>query len=240
MPGTRRTNSSAAASGRRHKGNGRNPGRASREVASPRIEMLAELLPQLARAIGPLCELVLHEKSDGALRIRAIANNHISHRTVGGPAGVIVYEGREIDDPQEPIFNYSGLTEDRKRLRCSVIPIRAEGEVIGAICVNFLVHDLQNAADALGALLATELGTHQAHAFVPTSGNILDAIVESALRERGRPPGSLTRQERLDLIATLRARGALNVRGAIGRIAFRLGISRTAVYNYLKEIEDTA
>lgn len=208
------------------------------QAAEERIEFLADLLPQLARAIGPLCELVLHERTNGELRVKAIANNHISHRTVGGPPGVIIHNGKEIHDPQDALFNYTGLTEDRKRLRCSLIPIRCDGEVIGAICVNFLVHDLQNASDALGALLQVEAGSSQVQEFVPANGDILEGIVELALRERGRPAHALTKPERLELIAILRARGALSVRGAIGRIADRLGLSRTAVYNYLRELDE--
>jgi predicted transcriptional regulator YheO len=83
--------------------------------------------------------------------------------------------------------------------------------------------------------LATEVDAQQVREFVPKSADIFDSIVEKAIRERGRPAESLTRQEKLELMRTLRARGALNVRGAIRRIAARLGLSRTAVYNYLRQ-----
>jgi D-arginine utilization repressor len=200
-----------------------------------KLDLLAELLPQLARAVGPLYELVLHEKKGKKVRIKAISNNHISNRTTGGPMARIFYEGKEISEPQEALYNYPGITEDRKRLRCSSIPIRHEDDVIGYLCVNFLIHDLQSASDVLAGLLATEVDAQQVREFVPKSADIFDSIVEKAIRERGRPAESLTRPEKLELMRTLRARGALNVRGAIRRIAARLGLSRTAVYNYLRQ-----
>jgi predicted transcriptional regulator YheO len=195
---------------------------------------VAELVPQLARAIGPLYEVVLHEKKGRSVRIRAIANSHISGRAVGGPMAQIFHRGKEVVNPAEALYNYPGMTEDKKRLRCSSIPIWHDDEIIGYLCINFVVHDLLGARDVLSGLIATETEDQDITEYVPKDRDILDSIVEKAISERGRPAEALTRPEKLALMRNLKAAGALRVRGAIPRIAERLGVSRTAVYNYLK------
>lgn len=210
---------------------------ASDHAAEIKLAVLEDLLPQIARAIGPICELVLHDSRDGSPKIRAIANSHISNRKVGGPMGRIFVDGSEIENFDQPIFNYMGRTQDGKTLRCSLIPVHHEGRVIGLICVNFLIHDLAIARDAISALLRMEGQTDNVSEYVPSQLDLFEEILQECLSQRGRSAELLSREDRLSLMGELKSRGALSVRGAVGRLSRRLGMSRTTVYNDLKAIE---
>lgn len=204
--------------------------------AEAKLALLEELLPQIARAVGPICEIVLHEPAEDQWRIRAIANGHISNRKAGGPMGRIYIDGEELHRFDRPTFNYPGRTHDGKSLRCSLLPVQHDNETIGLVCVNFLTHDLLIARETIGALLRTEPQTANVSEYVPSEPDLFEDIVQECISGRGRSAELLTREERLALLGELKTRGALSLRGAVDRLAVRLGTSRTTIYNDLKEI----
>lgn len=212
------------------------PDSSSVAAAEAKLAFLDALLPQIARAIGPVCEIVLHEIAAENVTIRTIANGHISNRRPGGPMGRIFVADQEVDRFGEAIFNYTGRTQDGKSLRCSLIPVQHQGETIGLICVNFLTSDLAVARDAIAALLRVEPQAESVSEYVPGEPDLFEQILQNCVHERGRPLQRLSRDERLVLLTDLKARGALRVRGAADRLAACLGISRTTIYNDLREI----
>jgi D-arginine utilization repressor len=62
----------------------------------------------------------------------------------------------------------------------------------------------------------------------------LRQLIESCLEHCNRPAHLLSREDRIDVVRRLHGEGAFRLRGAAREIAVRLGISRAAVYNYLK------
>ena len=50
------------------------------------------------------------------------------------------------------------------------------------------------------------------------------------------PSGSMTREKRIELIRFMDQRGVFLVKGAIDRVAEKLGISKVTVYSYLDEV----
>lgn len=204
--------------------------------AELKLQLIEELVPQIARAVGPICEFVLHEWVGDRSRIRAIANAHISGRKTGGPMGRVFVHGTEVHDFKHAIFNYNGSTQEGGSLRCTLIPILHEEVVIGVLCVNFLTRDLVVARDALSTLLKTEDETDSFSEYVPNPPDVFDEVFQECLNRQGWSPSLLSRRERLMLLSELKSRGVLRVRGAIDRLAARLGTSRTTIYNDLKEV----
>ena len=53
------------------------------------------------------------------------------------------------------------------------------------------------------------------------------------------PSGSMTREKRIELIRFMDQRGVFLVKGAIDRVAEKLGSSKVTVYSYLDEVRGT-
>ena len=54
----------------------------------------------------------------------------------------------------------------------------------------------------------------------------------------GKPLESLSKTDRLKLVALLRQRSAFSYRKSVPYVAGRLGVSRYTVYKYLEELEE--
>lgn len=204
-------------------------------IAEAKLALLAKLVQQLARAIGPNCEVVLHDNRWAQPTIRAIGNSHVTDRQIGDLMTRTVLDGVEIKDHAEPVFNYAARTPDNKRLRVSLLPIVHENLVIAYLSVNYLVEDLELARQTLTVLTNAEPHSQVFEQYLST-GDVIDAIIEKTVCSLGRPAQRLSRSERIELLRRLKQNGALNMRGAVERIARALNLSRAAIYNYLREI----
>lgn len=216
----------------------RNLPRASKADSATRsrdvLELLAQLVPQLARSIGPDCEVVLHDNREAPPRILAIGNGHVTRRGVGDLMTRISIGDMEMHDLREPLYNYDSVTPDGRQLRVSLIPVIVEGETVAYFAINFMIGDLVMAQRALAQLTRTEQRPDEIHETFQSSLLPLRFVIERCLKDFPCPPHLLSREERIALVGRLRSDGAFRLRGAVREIAARLGISRAAIYNYVK------
>lgn len=220
------------------------PGRAEKPISKQqkrksseaKLRLLAELVPKLARAIAPVCEVVLHANTSRPPTICAIGNGHVTNRKVGDLMTTIMVDGKDMIDLRKPMFNYLSNTPDGKQLRVSVIPILDEDEVIAYIAINFLVQDLATAHQALSLLVRAEAHSGAIKETFLSPRDVTERTIDEYLHECGRPVALMEKAERLELVRRLRNRGAFGMRGAVSDVASKLGVSRAAVYNYLSEI----
>lgn len=211
----------------------RKPGRP--ESAEAKLRFAEELVPQLARAIGPLCEVVLHESTSNPPTIRAIGNGHITNREVGDLMTQIIVDGEDATNRDTPLFNYESVMPDGRHLRVSVIPIADSGKVIGYIAVNFLIHDLAIAMQALSVLAKPEPHAEAIDEKFTSPRQIIADMANEYVHKSGRPIALLDKRDRVQLVQQFKERGVFRMRGAMTDVAQLLGVSRTAVYNYLSE-----
>jgi len=201
-----------------------------------KMALLEELVPQLARAIAPGCEVVLHDARTRPATIRAIGNAHVTGRGVGDFMTLIAIDDVEEATVTEPLYNYISPTPSGARARVSVLPIRHEGEIIGWIAVNFLVEDLLTAQQAISFLVQSEHpGQRIRETFLANRSPA--AAFDECLGAFGRAASQLGRAERIALVGQLRERGVFALRGAVDDVAQRMGVSRTTIYNYLALVE---
>lgn len=124
----------------------------------------------LGEALGPDTEVVLQDCNDFVHSIIAIANGHISGRTVGGPTTDLVlsiWQNREYEH-KDYLTRYSGTTEDGRKLVSSTFFIRdAGGEVIGFLCINRDTSSQDAAQEALQDISAY-FARNEAHADAST------------------------------------------------------------------------
>jgi predicted transcriptional regulator YheO len=215
-------------------------------AASPH-ELLATLEPimkAIAGAVGPHCEVVLHDLSrrDVERTIVAIENGHVTGRKVGGPStnrGLELLR-REAEDHDE--YGYKARTGDGRELRSSSVYFRdADGRVIAALCINVDMTPLQAARSALDAALrptVDEAPTRE-EVFATDINEVLDNLIDGAIAHTGKTVALMDRDDRLAVLRFLDERGAFFVKRAVDRVARRLNISRVTAYNYLEQIRAT-
>jgi predicted transcriptional regulator YheO len=210
--------------------------RAADSTAEAKLALLEDLVPKLARAIAPICEVVLHQNTSRPPTIRAIGNGHVTGRSVGDLMTQIFIDGEDVRDRTTPIFNYLSNNPDGRQIRVSLIPIMHHERVIGYLAVNFLVQDLAMARQALSVLVQAETHTEAIEEKFLSPHDVIEKIFDEYLHASGRPVALLDKGRRIELIRRLRDRGVFSMRGSVDEVASMLGVSRTAVYNYLKEV----
>jgi predicted transcriptional regulator YheO len=227
-----------AAAKKKVRGVSKSRAQASDVTAEAKLELLDDLVPKLARAIAPICEVVLHQNTSRPPTIRAIGNGHVTGRTVGDLMTQILINGEDVRDRSTPLFNYLSKVPDGRQIRVSLIPITHDGRVIAYLAVNFLVQDLAMARQALSVLVQAEPHAEAIEEKFLSPHDVIEKSVDDFLHTSGRPVELLEKRERIELIRRLRDRGVFSMRGAVDEVASSLGVSRTAVYNYLNEVDE--
>jgi len=215
------------------------------------IKKFIPILDFFAEVCGPDCELVLHDLSRPEASIVAIRNGHISGRAVGGtmsgyaPAFVkLVRSGAYTDD----MVVHVDKTRDGRILKSHAFFIKDEtGGLCGMICANHDVSDLVRLHDFLHAKVRDLIGASD-DAPAPSMPldavleadsdsnieDIMDVLIEQASSEMSSPPAEMNPDERARLVSMLKTRHLFSMKGAVAKVADRLGVSEATVYRYLK------
>jgi predicted transcriptional regulator YheO len=207
---------------------------------------LEPIMKAIAGAVGPHCEVVLHDlsKRDVEHTIVAIENGHVTGRTVGGPStnrGLELLRS-EAEDHDE--YGYKGRTADGRELRSSSVYLRdADGRVIAALCINVDLTPLQAARAALDTALrpaVEDAPARDEEVFASDISEVLDRLIDTAIARTGKTVALMGRDDRVAVLRFLDERGAFFVKRAVDRVARRLNVSRVTAYNYLEQIRAAA
>lgn len=202
-------------------------------IAQEKLKLLEELVPKLARAIAPVCEIALHENTSRPPTIRAIGNGHVTGRQVGDLMTQILIDGEDVRDRKTPLFNYMSKTPEGRKIRVSLLPVVHDGEVIAYVAVNFSIQDLDAARQTLSLLAMPEPHKKAIKENFLWPHDIIEKTVDEYVHTTAKPIALMGRTDRIELVQLLKQRGAFGMKGAVDEIASALGVSRTAVYNYL-------
>lgn len=200
------------------------------------FEFLARLIQGLAAALGKNCEIVLHDFSDPERSIVAIANSHVTGREVGDTLDALGFQ--LLRRPQvEDLLNYQSKTKDGRELRSSSVFLRDEsGEIFGAVCVNTDVSIPLKIDQWLRDVIqfdATDLNEKFEHSV----DEVLDGLIQTAIRGTGKEPSEFTREDKIEVISQLDAKGTFLIRYSVDRVAELLHLSKYTIYGYLEEIK---
>ncbi|MFC7756291.1 helix-turn-helix transcriptional regulator [Tsukamurella soli] len=198
--------------------------------------LLAPVMTGVATAVGPHCEVVLHDLSgDVESTVIAIENGHVTGRSVGSPSTSKGLQFKRNAAFGTDEFGYRGTTRDGRELRCSSIFIRdAAGHLLANLCINVDQTPLINAKAAIDAMIPTPRRA-DSEVFATDVNELLDALFDHGIAAIGKVPTQLTKEERIVLLKDLDSRGVFFVKNAASTIAARLGISRGALYSYLDQ-----
>ena len=207
----------------------------------------------LGHALGPDYEVALHDLTDKNRSIIAIANGHVSGRSVGAPLTNIalgILKSRSYE-AQDYLLHYAGVSVNGKELRSSTMYIKENGKLVGMLCINFDDSRYREIGQQVMALCHPDgfgredpprleheeplvrLGPETFRN--STEAVALDAV-NRQLEKLGVPADRLVPEERLRIIAALAEEGIFLLKGSVKDVALGLGCSQASVYRYLAQI----
>lgn len=219
------------------------------------------LVDFLGKALGPDYEIVLHDITTEPSQIIAIANGHISQRTVGSltTGAALQMLAANPYKTNDFLYHYQVSTEDGRILRASTMFIKDDaGNPIGLLGINFddsrykecykallnVIHpeDFLKLTPTLAASASTEPVSSQpdslADDFSMDISTLMEKSFDSVTASLTTPLERLNQQEKRDIVQKLQERGVFKLKGGISFVAKRLSCSPATVYRYLGELEN--
>lgn len=206
----------------------------------PIMKSMMSLVEGIANTFGKNCEVILHDIRNPQSSIIAIANGHITGRTVGSPMseyGLATLRKGQFD---KPVVNYKKKTKDGKLLKSSSLFIKDEdGKLIGFLCINYDISELtiaKNIINDLTNIIEENFYEDSDESYGTTVNEMLGSIVNKTLESVGKPVAFISKEEKVNIVQLLDDKGVFLIKGAIDYVAKVLCVSRYTVYNYLDEI----
>lgn len=214
---------------------------ADREAAATNVarrqafDLLKDVGLAITSLLGRCCEVVIHDTSDLEHSIIWVQGD-VTGRRVGG---MISDLGLEMLHRGElhPLFNYTTYTESGKTLRSASIWLRDQsGEIFGGFCINLDVTPILALREFSRDLAPDDARTDLSEAHPSDLGDMIDTMIAECEYRTGKPAGEMNKEQRVEVVRFLEARGAFRVRNSAVVVANRLGVTRKTIYNYLSEI----
>jgi len=202
------------------------------------LNSLSVMADTIVQFFGRNCEVAIHDLSRLECSLAYIAGS-VTGRVVGAPATDLLIEHiAKHGDAAPDLPPYSTNTMDGRPLKSSLSFIRdSKGQLLFAVCMNYNVTSHLNAIallnDHIRMSTASEAG-ESVETFASTPAETSEAIVRKVLREFGKHPVDLTREERIALICEFQQAGAFRFKGMVEHIAKLMGISKYTLYSYKK------
>jgi len=207
----------------------------------PILKSMIPMVEGIANTFGKNCEVILHDIRYPQSSIVAIANGHVTGRTVGSPMseyGLATLRKGQFD---KPIVNYSKKTKDGKLLKSTSLFVKDEkGALIGFLCINYDISELtiaKNIINDITSIIDTvDFTENSEESYGSTVNEMLSSIVNKTLESVGKPVAFISKEEKVSIVQMLDEKGVFLIKGAIDYVAKVLCVSRYTVYNYLDEI----
>lgn len=220
-------------------------------VTNELIRRYTLLIEFLGHMLGPDYEIALHDLTCKKPSIIAIANGHVSGRSIGAPLTNMAIQliAEKAYLTQKWKLNYRGLSTNGKVLRCSTLFIKDEhNTLVGLLCINFddsryrdlsekifsLCHP-DDYADTNISISITE--NVEQETFYNSISAATDAAIQTVTNNAKVPTDRLTQVERMEIIQLLDQKGIFLLKGAIPIVAKQLSCSQASIYRYLSKIK---
>ncbi|SKA27761.1 Predicted transcriptional regulator YheO, contains PAS and DNA-binding HTH domains [Consotaella salsifontis] len=215
----------------------------------------------LGLLLGPDYEIVLHDLSQADRSTIAIANSHISGRTVGAPLTSVALQAiaSHSYDTNDYQMNYAGLGLGNKLLRSSTFFIKENDHLVGLLCINFddsryravseLVLKLGNpdmvpentfVSSDLSASLPERTPGGEMERFPQNLTELTDEVLDETLEKMNLKSGKISHRQRFRLVEQLNDQGFFLLKGGVKLVADRLNCSQTTIYRYLQRLTEGA
>jgi predicted transcriptional regulator YheO len=205
----------------------------------PVLEAIRQIMPGLAKSLGPDCELALHDFEDVSASLVAI-EEPVTGRSPGAPlTDLILRILRHNDDPPD-LINYHAQTSDGRILRSSTLFIRdSHDDVVGCLCVNRDLTHWILARNVLEDFCQThpldDSEPRSQETFVEDVKDVLQGAINEILTQERKPVKLMEKADKVRVVHALDGRGVFLIKGAVEEVASALNVSRYTIYNYLEE-----
>lgn len=204
------------------------------------FETIGRVADGLTNILGKNCEIVIHDFSDLSASLVHVSGN-ITQRQIGAPITDFIYKAfKDAGNSVADITGYKTIFNGRVMKSSTTFLRNSAGDVVGCMCINLDMTDFLNAKALLEEWTSfSEKSVESPEKFPASFQEMLDAMLEEAVAEVGRLPGTMSKEERLDFIAMLNRRDLFAFKGAVNEVARLFGVTRYTIYNDLKEIKDS-
>ena len=204
------------------------------------LDILARMVGFIGTACGEHCEVALMDLRGQDGKIIAIANGHISGRSVGSPLTALTKQiiREELWKTQDYVCNYTGKTGDHRILHSSLFFIKQEGTLLGLLSVNIDTSKYVALSDAIRELIGLVPGKARETPPEAFFGNLEDSLktVLAELGMSGFSKEQFTQEDRLAIIERLLEGGIFMLRGSVSLVAEKLNCSEPSLYRYITVI----
>ena len=215
------------------------------------LDYYKKLVEFLGQVLGEHAEVVLRDCRKPNHDIIAIANGHVSGRTIGAPITDFTLSVLANEEWKEKdyVANYVGKAAPNKRLRASTYFIREEGVLVGQLCINIDMTPYEQVIDSVRLLSGMNLMRGIDNTDLVCEGPVEnfseDVIGDMMSRTVVQVVGSsepivrerLTQEDRIQIISELNRSGLFQLKGAVGAVAEYLYCSEASVYRYQAKLQ---
>lgn len=203
-------------------------------------EQAFEFLDRTARGIaetfGINCETLVQDMSIPSHPILSIYNAHVSGRSVGSTMDILGNDSElDAEALRTDFVNLYASTPSGQQLKSSTFHLIGEDYNL-ALGINFDYSSLVFANKILVDLMSADADLKSA-LWSGSDTSSLNDILEECLAAVGKPVNTLSKADRLKVIALLRQRNAFSFQKSVPQVAQRLGVSRYTIYKYLSELD---
>lgn len=202
------------------------------KIDSHLLEQLKLIAQGLGETFAPFCEVVVHDLQDPACSIQAI-HNSLSGRQVGGPTTELGLARIADADYPQVIANYANRFPDGRQAKSTSIGIKDEhGQYVAALCLNIDLTLFQSLQSAVGQFVSVDQRVNES--LDTGSAESIRACIDQFAARLASTPRSLKAEDKRALLKELKDAGYLQIRKSMETVAQHLGVSRAAVYSYIK------
>lgn len=203
----------------------------------PILKNMIPIVDSIAKTFGKNCEVVLYDFSNLQSSVIAVGNGQVTGREVGNPIPEAILKSLKANKTENEI-SFKSKGKDGKILKSTIVYIKDDvGKPIGCLCINIDISEYIMVKNTLEDLC--EINSGEEMPVEPYGGNVndvLENIVNTTIENYGKPVNFMTKEEKVNMVKMLDAKGTFLIRGAIDYVAKILCVSRYTIYNYLDEI----
>ncbi|MBB4126512.1 putative transcriptional regulator YheO [Xanthomonas translucens] len=215
------------------------------------FELLKPVVALLGGVIGENIEVVLHDLSAPDASVLAIANGHVSGRSLGDP----ILSGPREDAGFSELYRdvagtgtiswsivdeYQTTNAAGRHLRSATLLFRdGAGQPVAALCLNADMTVFEMAHGWLEQMLHRKAKPSRSEAPAGEVGleTMMQEIIDDAVKRFMKPPALMNKEEKMYAVEAMMHRGLFLIRNSVEQVAAALGVSRFTIYNYIEQIK---
>lgn len=196
----------------------------------------------IAETFGDYCEVVIHDLTQPKSSVVYVANNKVTGRIPGQSFEHLIKQvllNKKFHN--DKVSNYFFETNDNKKIKSSSALIRNENDnVIGMICINIDLTLFYQNYNFLCNFISDAPNNSNISQDTPEEfeeiSTIIDKLIDDIIGKED--ISSLKKKDNLEIVEFMNKKGVFMVKGALDKVADRLGVSRVTIYNYLDELKN--